>query len=638
MVSAGHAAFASARLVPGRRPDPVPGRRPAARRRSGCRSPSSRCSLALAAHRLPQRAGQRHAPPAPDGTARRRWRGRARRHVRDRLGRGQPGRLRPAPAAHGHRAGMIGTCRTACRTPPAPTCCSTPTTPSTGGSGATRPSPRRSGRAGPVLLSVGYAACHWCHVMAHESFEDEATAALMNDALRQRQGRPRGASRRRHRLHGGDAGADRAGRLADDGVPHARTASPSTPAPTSRRRRARACRPSARSSTPCRRPGATGATRSSPARPASPPSWPSSALVAAPGTVTAADLEAARTTLARDFDPTYGGLRPGAQVPAVDGARGAAARRQPRTRWRWPGAPARRWPAAGSTTSSSAASPATASTRSGSCRTSRRCSTTTPCCSGSTRTCGGVRATRSRARVVDETVDWLLAELRTPQGAFAASLDADSLDATGHLHEGAFYAWTPAQLVEVLGPEDGAWAARVFARDDGGDVRARGLDAAAPGCGGGRARRASPTSGPGWRGARAAGAARARRQGRRRLERLAGRLPGRGGRGPRPAGLAGRGPDGRATCSGTLHWRPTRAAAPDLARRATGHRRRHPRGLQRASPAAYVRLGLRDRRRGLGRPGADAARASWRSSSPTAGAAGSTPPPTRRRSTPARRR
>ncbi len=32
----------------------------------------------------------------------------------------------------------------------------------------------------PVLLSVGYAACHWCHVMAHESFEDEATASLMN--------------------------------------------------------------------------------------------------------------------------------------------------------------------------------------------------------------------------------------------------------------------------------------------------------------------------------------------------------------------------------------------------------------------------------------------------------------------------
>ena len=32
----------------------------------------------------------------------------------------------------------------------------------------------------PILLSVGYAACHWCHVMERESFEDEGTAALMN--------------------------------------------------------------------------------------------------------------------------------------------------------------------------------------------------------------------------------------------------------------------------------------------------------------------------------------------------------------------------------------------------------------------------------------------------------------------------
>ena len=33
----------------------------------------------------------------------------------------------------------------------------------------------------PILLSVGYSACHWCHVMEHESFEDPATAALMNE-------------------------------------------------------------------------------------------------------------------------------------------------------------------------------------------------------------------------------------------------------------------------------------------------------------------------------------------------------------------------------------------------------------------------------------------------------------------------
>ncbi|HVY59672.1 MAG TPA: thioredoxin domain-containing protein [Xanthobacteraceae bacterium] len=38
---------------------------------------------------------------------------------------------------------------------------------------------QRTGK--PILLSVGYAACHWCHVMAHESFENEATAQVMND-------------------------------------------------------------------------------------------------------------------------------------------------------------------------------------------------------------------------------------------------------------------------------------------------------------------------------------------------------------------------------------------------------------------------------------------------------------------------
>src|SRR6185437_11223893 len=35
----------------------------------------------------------------------------------------------------------------------------------------------------PILLSIGYSACHWCHVMAHESFEDPAIAKLMNDSF-----------------------------------------------------------------------------------------------------------------------------------------------------------------------------------------------------------------------------------------------------------------------------------------------------------------------------------------------------------------------------------------------------------------------------------------------------------------------
>src|SRR5437763_8081798 len=40
---------------------------------------------------------------------------------------------------------------------------------------------RARGEDKPILLSIGYAACHWCHVMEHESFEDDATAAVMND-------------------------------------------------------------------------------------------------------------------------------------------------------------------------------------------------------------------------------------------------------------------------------------------------------------------------------------------------------------------------------------------------------------------------------------------------------------------------
>ena len=66
----------------------------------------------------------------------------------------------------------------------APTSCSTPTTRWTGIRGVKRPSREaRRPRTGPVLLSVGYAACHWCHVMERESFEDEEIAEVMNERL-----------------------------------------------------------------------------------------------------------------------------------------------------------------------------------------------------------------------------------------------------------------------------------------------------------------------------------------------------------------------------------------------------------------------------------------------------------------------
>ncbi|WP_329413095.1 thioredoxin domain-containing protein [Streptomyces sp. NBC_00704] len=74
------------------------------------------------------------------------------------------------------------------------------------------------------------------------------------------------------------------------------------------------------------------------------------------------------------------------------------------------------------------------------------------------------RATGSELarRVALETADFMVRELRTEQGGFASALDADSDDGTGRHVEGAYYAWTPAQLREVLGEEDAELAARHF--------------------------------------------------------------------------------------------------------------------------------------------------------------------------------
>jgi uncharacterized protein YyaL (SSP411 family) len=61
-------------------------------------------------------------------------------------------------------------------------------------------------------------------------------------------------------------------------------------------------------------------------------------------------------------------------------------------------------------------------------------------------------------RVARETARFMLDELRTPEGGFASALDADSPDPSGDVHEGAFYAWNPNQLLQTLGAADGAWA------------------------------------------------------------------------------------------------------------------------------------------------------------------------------------
>ncbi|NGO08764.1 thioredoxin domain-containing protein [Streptomyces sp. HC44] len=65
-------------------------------------------------------------------------------------------------------------------------------------------------------------------------------------------------------------------------------------------------------------------------------------------------------------------------------------------------------------------------------------------------------------RVALETADFMVRELRTNEGGFASALDADSDDGTGKHVEGAYYVWTPRQLTEILGEEDAELAALYF--------------------------------------------------------------------------------------------------------------------------------------------------------------------------------
>ena len=221
--------------------------------------------------------------------------------------------------------------------------------------------------------------------MAHESFEDDRGRADPQRGVRRGQGRPRGAPRRRRRLHGRDPGADRPGRLADDGADDARTGAVLLrhllPASGS------CCRCSTRSPTP----GGRAVTRCWPAAPhivgalreATPPP---------PTPLTTGTSRRCRRGAATPVRRRERRIRraPRSSRPRCSWSSCSATTRRTGdpVPWRWRRRRAPPWPAAASTTSWPAGSHGMRSTSPGWCRTSRRCSTTTLCCCASTRTGG----------------------------------------------------------------------------------------------------------------------------------------------------------------------------------------------------------------------------------------------------------
>ena len=216
------------------------------------------------------------------------------------------------------------------------TCCSTRTTRWTGtrgGRGA------REGRGSQEQADLPVDRLRGVPLVPRdgaESFEDEDDRRVPERAFRLDQGRPRGATRPRRHLHGRGAGDDRAGRLADVGVPHSRRASRSSRAPTSRRSRGTAFRRSARCFRGSRTRGGIGEKRSCRAARIRRRSRGRPAL----GIERAAhdgDHRAPRSTRCVEASTRDGAARRRPEVPAADDAGVPPARRCAgcRTRSRW---------------------------------------------------------------------------------------------------------------------------------------------------------------------------------------------------------------------------------------------------------------------------------------------------------------
>ncbi|WP_240760322.1 thioredoxin domain-containing protein [Phytoactinopolyspora endophytica] len=323
----------------------------------------------------------------------------------------------------------------------------------------------------PVLLSVGYAACHWCHVMAHESFEDESVAAYLNEHFVpvkvDREERPDVDAVYMEAVQAltGQGGWPMTVFLTPDGKPfYAGTYYPREP------RHGMPSFPQVLAAVMEawreRRDAVEDASRQIAERLDGPRT---SANLSSP---TAERLDVAVQRLASTFDPEHGGFGSAPKFPPsmvlefllrhhartgdeqalsmveatcermarggiYDQLGGGFARYSVDQSWVVPHfekmlydnalllrAYAHLWRATGS---------------------------------------------ELAERVVRETAEFLLRDLRTSEGGFASAIDADAPEQeTGKPAEGASYVWTPAQMYEVLDSEDAAWAVRLLGVTESG--------------------------------------------------------------------------------------------------------------------------------------------------------------------------
>ncbi|HEY0905158.1 MAG TPA: thioredoxin domain-containing protein [Marmoricola sp.] len=322
----------------------------------------------------------------------------------------------------------------------------------------------------PVLLSVGYAACHWCHVMAHESFENEATAAYLNEhyvsVKVDREERPDvdAVYMQATVATTGHGGWPMTCVLDHEGRPFfAGTYFPDQP---------RYGQPSFMQLLQAiteawqqRREDVDSTAANLAAHLAS------SEVLAGAAPIDAGALDAAVAKLAGEFDEVNAGFGGAPKFPPsmlVEFLLRMAPQSPRRDEASTGSAAGAAYDMATRTLEAMSRGGIYDQLGGGFARYSVDARWVVPhfekmlydnaLLLGAYTSWWAMSGDRLASRVAVETADFIIGELGTTEGGFASALDADSEGA-----EGTYYVWTPAQLVEVLGPDDGAWAAELLA-------------------------------------------------------------------------------------------------------------------------------------------------------------------------------